>query len=515
MNRKLYPTILSAVFLVACGGGGGGGGGDNGPQPAPVKLEPTSYTVYKTGQEAPLTGAGAVTDSKLSLGAGGNTTLSVTDANTYAMTATNTNYQVVNRRKGAVLMLCDPLPAGGKPGDTHAQYVAIATNSATAETQGTVVTNAVELAGKSFYEMDECSYVKRDGLFTSQQQNSAPKAGTLEFRVDASGNVRSELGLMDAATFTSLLNGGNLVDGQGRKIWFTAYKFAVGSEQKIYVAIRTEPRKDANGVALDAGFAVVWTDDPISDVVGCSLNCAKPTDAIPVTTPATVAGVYVTQYGFGDEVAAIWVDSAGNYSYAAGLAASSVPALFSTGLEFGTLAFDSSGNVSATKVEDKNGSGESILWSANATQVVSTAVADPTRHFVLERIAKDPANPIVGAWMVESCNGVPVGSAATDPRSRVLFVNLKSGHYVMLDPLGVAPNQARMEYGTFTFDSATGKQRITGNVYDTNGDEGLWDSILNRPGITEFELTFTDNGDTMNFSSADLQCGTGVSRRIN
>ena len=420
------PLLAIFAALGGCGGGGGSSGGSDGGGGNTTKLEPTSYTVYKTGQEAALSGAGAVSGSQLSLGAGGSTTLTVTDANTFAMTATNTNYQVVNRRKGAVLMLCDPLPASGKPGDTHAQYVAIATNSATAETQGTLVTNAVELAGKSFYEIDECSYVKRDGLFTSQQQNTAPKAGTLEFRVDTSGNVRSELGLIDAATFTGLLNGGNLVDGQGRKIWFTTYKFTVGSEKKVYVAIRTEPRKDINGVALDDGFAVVWTDDPISDVIGCSLNCTKPADAVPVTSPATVPGVYVTQYGFGNEVAAIWVDSSGNYSYAAGLAASSVPALFSTGLEFGTLAFDANGNVSATKVDDKNGSGEAVLWSANATQVVSTAAADPSRHFILERVVKDPANPIFGAWMVESCNGVAVGSAATtDPRSRVLFVQLQ------------------------------------------------------------------------------------------
>ena len=256
MNKMLYPTVLSAVILAACGGGGGGGGTGGGGGGNTTKLEPTSYTVYKTGQEAALSGAGALSGSQISLGAGGSTTLTVTDANTFAMTATNTNYQVVNRRKGAVLMLCDPLPSGGKPGDTHAQYVAIATNSATAETQGTLVTNAVELAGKSFYEIDECSYVKRDGLFTSQQQNTAPKAGTLEFRVDASGNVRSELGLIDAATFTGLLNGGNFVDGQGRKIWFTAYKFTVGSEKKVYVAIRTEPRKDINGVALDDGCCV-------------------------------------------------------------------------------------------------------------------------------------------------------------------------------------------------------------------------------------------------------------------
>ena len=93
----------------------------------------------------------------LSLGADGNSKLAVTDAATFAMTASNTNYQVVNRRNGAVLMLCDPLAAGGNPGDTLARYVAFATNAATADTQGTQVTNAAELAGKSFYAMNECS----------------------------------------------------------------------------------------------------------------------------------------------------------------------------------------------------------------------------------------------------------------------------------------------------------------------------------------------------------------------
>ena len=106
----------------------------------------------------------------LSLGADGNSTLAVTDAATFAMTASNTDYQIVNRRNGAVVMLCDPLPAGGNPGGTLARYVAFATNSATADTQGTPVTNAAELAGKSFYEINECSYVNDD--LSSQQQSS-------------------------------------------------------------------------------------------------------------------------------------------------------------------------------------------------------------------------------------------------------------------------------------------------------------------------------------------------------
>ena len=53
MNGKLYSTMFSAMLLAACGGGGG-----DGSSPASVvKLDPTAYDVYKTGQEARLSGA--------------------------------------------------------------------------------------------------------------------------------------------------------------------------------------------------------------------------------------------------------------------------------------------------------------------------------------------------------------------------------------------------------------------------------------------------------------------------
>ena len=481
-----------------------------------AQFAPTTYTVYKTGQQDPLSGAGAISSptasgGTLSLGADGSTTLRVAGTAAYAMTAAMPNYYTVNRRNGALVMLCDPLAVASKPGFTHAQYVAIATSSAAPETQGVAVTNATELAGKSFYEVDECSYVKDDGVFTSEGQNSAPSGATLEIRFDASGNARNTLGSFDTATFTGFLNGTPFVDAKGRNIWFSAYKFNSGSEQKIYFAIRIEP------FGGDQGYVVAWTDDPSSDVVGCSLNCAKPADAVPVTTPATVPGVYLTEFGFGAEVSLVWMDSSGNFSYGLGLASSADITKFTTELEFGILSFDGSGNVSAAIPFDTNGTGEFIKWSANANQVVSTAIADPSRHFILQRVTKDPANLFFGAWMLESCNGVAVGSGAADPRSRILFVNAKSGHYTMLDPLGDAAtaSSAGIEYGTYTFDSATGKQRITGNVYDTNGAAGLWNAALGKPEFAEFTVTFTDNGDTMNFTSTNPDCANGVSRRIN
>lgn len=483
-----------------------------------AQFAPTTYTIYKTGQQAALSGAGAISSptasgGTLSLGADGNTALAVAGTTDFAMTATNRNFYTVNRRSGAVLMLCDPLAVADKPGFTHAQYVAIATHSATPDTQGVLVTSAAELAGKSFHEIDECSYVKDDGIFTPEQQNRAPSGATLEHRFDASGNLRSSDGLfVDAATFTGHLNGTPFVDGKGRNIWFSAYKFTVGSEQKIYFAIRIEP------FGGDQGYVVAWTDDPSSDVLGCSLNCAKPADAVPVTTPATVPGVYVTQFGFGEEAYVVWIDSSGNYSYGVALASSADRNAFRTGIEFGALSFDGIGNATATILpgNDTNGTGESLRWSANATKIVATAVADLNRHVILERVTKDPANPHVGAWVLESCNGTVVGSPAVDPRSRILFVHLKSGHYVMLDPLaGPALSPIGIEYGTYIFNKTTGKDRVTGVLYDTNNEDGNWNSVMNQPNTSDLTLTFTDNGDTLSLSAAGDICGNATLTRIN
>lgn len=509
MNRKHFAIVLSALFLAACGGGGGGGGNSG---VVNSTLKPTAYTVFKTGQEAPLSGAGAMSSrtasgGTLSLGADGNSTLTVTDATTFAMTASNSDYFVVNRRDGAVVMLCDPLSAGGTPGDTLARYVAFATNSATADTQGTPVTNASELAGKSFYEINECGYVKDD--LGSQQQNSAPTVGTLEYRADASGNIRGSNGLVfDAATMTGLLNGTPSVDGQGRKFWFNAYKFTVGGEQKIYFAIRGEPNNDE-------GFVALWTDDPSSDVVGCSLNCTKPADAVAVTNPASVAGVYVTEFGFGEEVSAIWVNSSGNYSNGLGLLTTS--AEFTTGYEFGTLSFDGSGNATAIVPYDTSGTEEAFQWSANTTQAVLTAVSDPSRHFILQRVAKDPANLLLGAWALATC-GATTGFNTIDPTQAFAIVYLKSGRYVVLDSNGQGNNPSPIqgvEYGTFSQDSTAGTFRYTGNLYDTDAETGTWSPANSAPFGGEYSYSISADGDTLSLSAAGDICGNATLTRIN
>ena len=46
---------------------------------------------------------------------------------------------------------------------------------------------------------------------------------------------------------------------------------------------------------------------------------------------------------------------------------------------------------------------------------MSTAVLDPSRHFILERVAL-----VVRARMVESCNEIPVGSATAGPRCQIV-----------------------------------------------------------------------------------------------
>lgn len=501
---RLSSAVLTTMILAACGGGGGGGGGssDGGGGGNTTKLEPTSYTVYKTGQQASVSGAGAVSSGALSLGAGRGTTLAVTDANTFAMTATNTNYQVVNRRKGAVLMLCDALPSGGKPGDTPAQYVAIATNSAGAETQAVPVTNVSELAGKSFYEMDDCSYVKEDGNFTKEQQNSAPSGATLEFRFDANGNVRSAQDTVDAATITGLLNGTPFVDGRGRNVWFNAYKFTVGGEQKIYFVIRGEP----NGT--NAGFLTLWTDDPNGDVIGCSLNCAKPADAAVVTSPAQVAGIYVQEYGFGSKASVAWINSSGKYAF--GLATSQNTPEYKAGLKLGTLTFDATGRASRSITYSTNGTGEADLWSVDSTHLIRTLVSDPTNHYrVATRVVKDPTNLLLGAWAVSSC-GTVTGST-TDPTQTFTLVLLKSGHYMLLDTFGDTSKPSPVpgiEYGTFVQNAATGTVQVTGNLYDTNGGAGLWDATV--PASSQVRnYTISADGNTMTLS---LDCNATFSR---
>ncbi len=518
MKTIACMAVLSVLGLAGCGGGGGssGGGGGGGGGGTSSTLKPSAYTVFKNGQEATLSGAGAMSarttsGGTLSLGADGNTALSVTDATTFAMTASNTNYQVVNRRDGAVLMLCDPLAAGGNPGDTLARYVAFATNSATADTQGTQVTNAAELAGKSFYEIDECSYVNED--LSSQQQNSAPTARTLEYRADGSGKLRGSNGLVfDAATMTSFLNGTPSVDGQGRKFWFSAYEFTVGGEQKIYFAIRGEPNVNVPG---DVGFVALWTDDPTSDVVGCSLNCTKPANAVAVTSPASVAGVYVTEFGFGEEVSAIWVNSAGNYSNGLGLRTTSPE--FTTGYEFGNLSFDASGNATAIKPYDTSGTGEALQWSANTTQAILTAASDPSRHFILERVAKDPANLLLGAWALATC-GVTSGFNTTDPTQAFAIVYLKSGRYVVLDSNGQGNNPSPIqgvEYGTYSQDSTAGTFRYTGNLYDTNAETGSWSPAQSAPFGSLYSYSISADGNTLSLSAPGDFCDNATLTRIN
>ncbi|MEO5863408.1 MAG: hypothetical protein ABIQ03_13240, partial [Burkholderiales bacterium] len=62
--------------------------------------------MFKKGQSALLGGAGSVSNKVLSLGADGNTTLTVTDAS-FNITATSKDFRVTSRNNGSVMMLCN------------------------------------------------------------------------------------------------------------------------------------------------------------------------------------------------------------------------------------------------------------------------------------------------------------------------------------------------------------------------------------------------------------------------
>ena len=84
------------------------------------------------------------------------------------------------------------------------------------------------------------------------------------------------------------------------------------------------------------------------------------------------------------------------------------------------------------------------------------------------------------------------------------------------DPLlGPSLSPIGIEYGTYIFDKTTGKDRVMGILYDTNNEDGNWNTTTNRPNTAELFLTFTDNGDTLTTSSLQPGCEAAVLRRVN
>jgi len=240
MNKKLAVIAVAATLstlLSACGGGGGGNdNAANAATPAsnpstpqtPINstLTATQYSVFKYGLVDPLGGAGgytatADTTGTLSLGADGNTTLTVSDPTSFGMSASG--YYVLNRVDGGAIMLCDS-PAGNVGTNSKSRYLAVATATTTSTVnQATQITNSINLAGQTLYNIEDCSYQNKSG--TAEGQNSAPDANTAAMTFDSTGNVTFNNGnpAIPAASLTSDLQGAAIPQTNG-STYLTAYQ---------------------------------------------------------------------------------------------------------------------------------------------------------------------------------------------------------------------------------------------------------------------------------------------------
>ena len=182
----------------------------------------------------------------------------------------------------------------------------------------------------------------------------------------------------------------------------------------------------------------------------------------------------------------------------------------SPGLERGKIAYDPlSGHFTGIVAQDTNGAAG--LSSRSPSELQQTLRLESGQFVVrqadgteVQRLRHLPnvASSIVGAWALRT---------ADDFRAQI-FAFLPDGRYLMIDPIGddstMSCGPPGVEYGTYTWDGATGTLRITGVSIDTNGCAGLNEppssTVLFGPGdhsISGVELA--PDGSTMTITGND------------
>jgi hypothetical protein len=256
---RLAALCLLASLLPACGGGDGGSTATTEPaqaQPSPAAslLAFNRYSVFRhdDGQPFSLHDAGALTNrtaagGRLALGSGDSTELTVTDTALFTMAASNQAFRIFSRFRGGVLMLCDPAGSAGR-------YAAIASVLATGDVAATPVFNTAELAGKTFYEVTDCSYRGGSG---SQGQDVKHDALTNSLSVAAHGEVsvsrmKQTPSRMDAVDFSTMLHGVWLNTSR-----YSAFKFHVDGAASYVLIERSSPDE----IDRTAGVITLWLPD--------------------------------------------------------------------------------------------------------------------------------------------------------------------------------------------------------------------------------------------------------------
>jgi hypothetical protein len=263
-DRILQCSRLAALgsavsLLPACGGGDGGNTATTEPaaeQPSPATplLAFTRYSVFRhdDGQPFSLHDAGALTNrtvagGRLALGSGDGIDLNVVDTALFTMAASNQAFRVFNRFRGGVLMLCDPAGPTGR-------YAAIASVLATGDVAATPVFNTAELAGKTFYEVTDCSY---RGGNAAQGQDVKHDALTNSLSVAAHGDVsvsrmKQTPRRISADDFSTMLHG----------VWlnasrYSAFKLHVDGAAAYVLVERSSPDE----IDRTAGVITLWLPD--------------------------------------------------------------------------------------------------------------------------------------------------------------------------------------------------------------------------------------------------------------
>ncbi len=170
------------------------------------------------------------------------------------------------------------------------------------------------------------------------------------------------------------------------------------------------------------------------------------------------------------------------------------------GIERGTITVDAQGHYTAVVAQDTNGQSGLSNRSASALQntlrLVGSEIvvsdAGGVEQFRFKRLPNDNTS-LVGAWSI-----APNASVAAQ---HVVF--FPDGRYMMLDTVGdEGPSRCGgpgIEYGTYTYDKATGQTAITGVSVDTNGCAGL-----NEPkagslfgGLNVLNVVLSSNGNQL------------------
>lgn len=276
--------------------------------------------------------------------------------------------------------------------------------------------------------------------------------------------------------------------------------FCPAGSVPVYRAFNNGPAR-----GIDSNHRITTSQAGIQEVVARGwisegvVLCGATQDSVTATEEfwEQVKGVWT--YGPASNPAVIRLTADGGYLQGTTLAGGTTH----PGIERGRLAFDPlTQHFNGVAVQDTDGTGGlSGRGAAKQTQTVAVEgdaivvrEAGGAEAFRLQRVATN-LETLVGAWALNT----------TDSLLTQHFVFFANGRYLMIDPVGdeagpghMSCGGAGVEYGTYTWNGATGTLTLTGISIDTNGCAGLNEppspNVLFGPGDHSFSGLVLGNG---------------------